>query len=145
MPASSNTWITPTWAKPRAAPPPKAKPIRGGRFTAGGAGWLDASTTMGAPPGDAGGADAHAAKNKYRQLASPITFCQEENRKTRREREKGWKTTRRRYRSVSVWACVPLPMDPLLDADGGMCYVLRPLPNASITRFVSSFFVLKRK
>ena len=34
-PASSSTAITPTWAKPRAAPPPSAKPIFTG-FLAGG-------------------------------------------------------------------------------------------------------------
>lgn len=33
MPFSSNTWITPTCANPRAAPPPNANPILGGGFT----------------------------------------------------------------------------------------------------------------
>ena len=37
MPASSSTWITPMWAKPRAAPPPSAKPMRGGLGSFGGA------------------------------------------------------------------------------------------------------------
>ena len=34
-PASSSTAITPTWAKPRAAPPPSAKPIFNGFLTGG--------------------------------------------------------------------------------------------------------------
>jgi len=39
IPASSSTSMTPTWAKPRAAPPPSASPTRGGTFcTAAGAG-----------------------------------------------------------------------------------------------------------
>jgi hypothetical protein len=45
MPASSNTSMTPICAKPRAAPPPRARPMRGARggvgagaTTAGGAG-----------------------------------------------------------------------------------------------------------
>jgi len=38
MPASSSTWITPMWAKPRAAPPPSARPMRGGLGGFGGGG-----------------------------------------------------------------------------------------------------------
>ena len=48
IPASSSTWITPTWAKPRAAPPPRASPIRGGVLvvtTAGGGVTTTSGTT----------------------------------------------------------------------------------------------------
>ena len=37
IPDSSNTWITPMWAKPRAAPPPSARHSRGALRTAGAA------------------------------------------------------------------------------------------------------------
>ncbi len=50
MPFSSSTSITPMWAKPRAAPPPSARPMRGGRVGFG----------TGATSSAAAGADAGA-------------------------------------------------------------------------------------
>jgi hypothetical protein len=67
MPFSSSTWMTPMCAKPRAAPPPRARPMRGG-FGAGvgaitsGTGGVTTTATGGtATGGGATGAVVHAA------------------------------------------------------------------------------------
>ena len=58
MPFSSSAWITPMWAKPRAAPPPSARPMRGRRGGGGGGGGGDGAA---APTGGGRGAPAAAA------------------------------------------------------------------------------------
>jgi hypothetical protein len=56
IPLSSNTWITPMCEKPRAAPPPSARPMRGGfggGFAAGAGGGSAGGTSTGATGGTA--------------------------------------------------------------------------------------------
>ena len=60
MPASSSTWITPMWAKPRAAPPPSARPMPGG--LARRLGWR--GRRHAARPAAAGGGVWHAARQQ---------------------------------------------------------------------------------
>ena len=57
MPFSSSTSMTPMWAKPRAAPPPSASAIRGGRVGLG-AGTTSATTGADAGWGQAAGCSA---------------------------------------------------------------------------------------
>jgi len=60
-PFSSSAWITPMWAKPRAAPPPSARPMRGRRGGGGGAGGGGAAAT-GEGEDTGGGALAQPAR-----------------------------------------------------------------------------------
>ncbi len=66
MPFSSSTWITPMCEKPRAAPPPSARPMRGGR--GGGLGVVAESVTGWEGVGAGSGTLWHAARRRTRSV-----------------------------------------------------------------------------
>src|SRR5689334_21976686 len=66
-PFSSSAWMTPMWAKPRAAPPPSARPIRDRRGGAGGG----ATIGEGADAADATGATPPVVFGALEQPATP--------------------------------------------------------------------------
>jgi len=83
MPLSSSTWITPMWANPRAAPPPSARPMRGGLGTGlggasigAGAGGGGTTGGLGAvwQPGNADSATAAPATSQRRRRGEPGRF-----------------------------------------------------------------------
>jgi hypothetical protein len=93
MPFSSSTWITPMCAKPRAAPPPSARPMRGG-FGAGvrtgsGGGSGGGAGTIGAgggaiwqPASAASAAPAPARSQRLRAIEISLVFIPSSNKQT---------------------------------------------------------------